>query len=614
MSFGLYGRRMIKSDETEVTVENVVAILNKALPYHWENRSEIQYLWYYYRGLQPILNREKQVRPEICNKIVENRANEIVSFKSGYLMGEPLQYVSRGNGDNLSDAINQLNEFVFAEEKPAKDKELADWFHICGTSFRMVLPDEGVDEDDDSPFEIYTLDPRNTFVVYNNGLGNKPILGVKYVVDDNGIVHYSCYSDHEYFEIVESHIIKVEPHILGDIPIIEYPLNIARIGAFELVIPLLDAINLTDSNRQDGVEQFIQALMLFHNVDISSDDYDKLREEGAIKFRDIDPQLKAEVSYLTSTLNQGETQTLVDHMYQTVLTICGMPNRNGGTSTSDTGSAVIMRDGWSAAEARAKDSELMFKKSERIFLKLILNICKTLKGMDLKVCNIEIRFTRRNYENILQKAQVLDLMLKNSKIHPRLAFEHCGLFVDSDLAYLHNGDTDTTKHHVVIVPDENMGSAQMNTTNVTTGGYVGSAMYKANLNAAKTKIKSAFSGHVLSHRVYLTNAVSNGAPSGGAWFDSEVELMTERMVYGCPVHSPMGDGQKDPWSAMHNYTVEKSQLPLFALNPAAIATRYDYWLRDVVTAASFALVRYYGLAHYDAASTSFGVRPAFCIC
>lgn len=271
--------------------------------------------------------------------------------------------------------------------------------------------------------------------MYNNGLGNKPLLGVKYVVDDNGIVHYSCYSDHEYFEIVESHIIKVEPHILGDIPIIEYPLNIARIGAFELVIPLLDAINLTDSNRQDGVEQFIQALMLFHNVDISSEDYEKLREEGAIKFRDIDPQLKAEVSYLTSTLNQGETQTLVDHMYQTVLTICGMPNRNGGTSTSDTGSAVIMRDGWSAAEARAKDSELMFKKSERIFLKLILNICKTLKGMDLKVCNIEIRFTRRNYENILQKAQVLDLMLKNSKIHPRLAFEHCGLFVDSDLAY-----------------------------------------------------------------------------------------------------------------------------------------------------------------------------------
>lgn len=431
----LNGRRMILTDETEVNIGNVVQILRKALPYHWKNRSEISYLWSYYKGRQPILNRVKEVRPEITNKIVENRANEIVSFKSGYLMGEPLQYVSRGNAENIADAINQLNEFVFAEEKPAKDKELADWFHICGTSFRMVLPDEMAGEDDESPFEIYTLDPRNTFVVYNNGLGNKPILGVKYVVDENGVVHYSCYSDHEYFEIVESKVVSYDTHILGEIPIIEYPLNMARIGAFELVIPLLDAINLTDSNRLDGVEQFIQSLMLFHNVDISSEDFDELRERGAIKFKDIDPQLKAEINYLVSNLNQGETQTLVDHMYQTVLTICGMPNRNGGSSTSDTGSAVIMRDGWSAAEARAKDSELMFKKSERIFLKVVLNICRTLADMDLKVCNVEIRFTRRNYENILQKAQVLDLMLKNNKIHPRLAFEHCGLFVDSDLAY-----------------------------------------------------------------------------------------------------------------------------------------------------------------------------------
>lgn len=430
----LHGRRMIKTDESEVTLDNVVSILRKALPFHWKNRSEINYLWHYYKGRQPILNRVKLVRPEIANKIVENRADEIVSFKSGYLMGEPLQYVTRGNAEGTADAINQLNEFVFAEEKPAKDKELADWFHICGTSFRMVLPDED-GEEDDSPFEIYTLDPRNTFVVYHNGLGNKPILGVKYVIDEKGVITYSCYSKDFYFEIVESKVVKVEPHILGDIPIIEYPLNLARIGAFELVIPLLDAINLTDSNRIDGVEQFIQALLLFHNVDISSEDYQKLREEGAIKFKDIDPQLKAEVAYLTNSLNQGETQTLVDHMYQTVLTICGMPNRNGGSSTSDTGSAVIMRDGWSDAEARAKNSELMFKKSERRFLKLVLNICRTLVGVDLKVHNIEIRFTRRNYENILQKAQVLDLLLKNPKVHPRLAFEHCGLFVDSDLAY-----------------------------------------------------------------------------------------------------------------------------------------------------------------------------------
>lgn len=430
----LNGRRVIKSDETEVTINNVVAILNHALNTHWKNRSEIKYLWKYYRGIQPILTREKEVRPEINNKIVENRANEIVSFKSGYLMGEPLQYVARGDSKDIADAINQLNDYVFAEEKAAKDKELADWFHICGTAFRMVLPDP-LEEEDDSPFEVYTLDPRNTFVVYENNLGNKPLLGVKYVINEMGVVTYSCYSKTEYFEISDNKVIKHQGHSLGDIPIIEYPLNIARLGAFELVIPLLDAINTIDSNRIDGVEQFVQALMLFHNVDITDEDFQSLREQGAIKYRDIDQNMKAEVDYLISSLNQTETQTLKDDLYQTVLTICGMPNRNGGLSTSDTGSAVIMRDGWSAAEARAKDSELMFKKSERLFLKLVLNICKTLKGMDLKVHNVEIRFTRRNYENILQKAQVLTMMLGNEKIHPQLAFSHSGMFVDSELAY-----------------------------------------------------------------------------------------------------------------------------------------------------------------------------------
>ena len=431
----LYGRHMIKVDETEVTPGNVVAILNKALPWHMKNRLDINYLWWYYRGFQPILSRVKEVRPEINNRVVENLANQIVSFKSGYLMGEPLQYVLKGQGENLTDAINKLNEYSLAEGKPAKDKKLADWFHICGTAYRMVLPD--VDGDmDDCPFEIYTLDPRNVFVVYNNGLGNKPILGVKYVVNEQGVTTYSCYSKDEYYEIVDNRITKRQRHILGGIPIIEYPLNIARIGAFELVIGLLDAINLTQSNQIDGVEQFIQALMLFHNVDISSEDFGKLREQGAIKFRDIDPQMRAEVDYLVSSLNQNETQTLVDSMNNTVLTICGMPNRQmSASSTSDNVGSVIMRDGWSDAEARAKDAELMFKESEQEFLKIVLNICKTLTGMDLKVHNIEVRFTRRNYENITQKAQVLNLLLKNPKVHPQLAFAHSGLFADSELAY-----------------------------------------------------------------------------------------------------------------------------------------------------------------------------------
>ena len=433
---GCFGRKKIFTDVTEVTRDNVLDVLRKALITHWSNKADMEYLYAYYKGRQPILSRKKEVRPEIQNNVVENRANEIVSFKVGYLMGEPIQYVSRSDDKMVADKITTLNGYCLSEDKAAKDKELADWFHICGTAYRMVLPDRVFEkESDEAPFEIYTLDPRFAFVVYANSIGEPPVMGVKYIQRSDGVVVYSIYTKDRYFEIEnQSMIVREEAQSLG-IPIIEYPANNARLGAFEIVLPLLDAINTVDSNRLDGVEQFVQALMLFHNVDISGDDFSKLRDEGAIKYKDIDPQYKAEIKYLTSELNQSQTQTLVDHLYNTVLTICGMPNRNGGSSTSDTGSAVIMRDGWSAAEARAKDSELMFKLSEKEFLKLVLHICSDLSDLELKLSNVEVRFTRRNYENIAQKATVLTTMLSNPKIAPVLAFTHCGMFSDPQLAY-----------------------------------------------------------------------------------------------------------------------------------------------------------------------------------
>lgn len=431
----LHGRRVIKTDVWDITANNVVAVLQKALPYHWRNKSDIEYLYAAYKGRQKILSRVKQVRPEICNKIVENRFAEIVNFKVGYLVGEPLQYVGRGNDERILESITKLNDFMTEQNKDAEDAELAEWFHVAGTGYRMVLPVNRPTEPDESPFEIYTLDPRFAFVVYFSGLGERPVMGVKYVTLEDGRTVYDCYTKDCMFEVIGGSVVRAEPHMLGDIPIIEYPMNKARIGAAELVLPLLDAINMVDSNRVDGVEQFIQSLMRFHNVDISSDDFVKLREDGAIKYKDIEPQMKAEVDYITNELKQGETQVLVDHLYQVVLTICGMPNRNGGSSTSDTGSAVIMRDGWSAAESQARNSERMWRKPEKAFLRVVLNICNTLSDMDLRVSNIEIRFTRRNYENILEKSQVLLGMLGNEKIAPRLAFVHSGMFSDPELAY-----------------------------------------------------------------------------------------------------------------------------------------------------------------------------------
>lgn len=433
----MFGRSEIVSDAKEITRDNIIEQLNVALVTHIKNQGEIQYLYDYYRGKQFILEREKKVRPEIMNLIVENRANEIVSFKTGYLMGEPVQYVGRTESPEIAPKINKLNEYVFAEDMASKNKELADWMHIGGIGYRIVLPDVALTqrEKDESPFEIYTGDPRTTFVVKTNNLARDPLFAVLINNKVDGSTRYYVYTKTRYYEI-ESNTIWVDaPNPLGEIPVIEYPANTARLGAFEIVLPLLDALNSVDSNALDDIEQTVQAILILRNVDLSSEEYGKLLEEGALKVTDADPTMPAEVKYITAKLGVNETKMEADRIYESILTICGMPNRNGGSSTSDTGAAVIMRDGWSSAEARAKDTEAMFKKSEKQALKLMLKIIRTADELDLRLADIDIRFTRRNYENTKEKAEVLTMMLNNEKISPLLAFTHCGMFSDPQVAY-----------------------------------------------------------------------------------------------------------------------------------------------------------------------------------
>lgn len=428
----LFGRTKILLDYDFIDASNIEEALGKVLNVHLKNAAEIEYLWRYYKGDQPILNRTKNVRPEINNKIVVNIANEIVSFKVGYQVGEPVMYVSKKNDQSVMDALLKLNDFMFSEDKAAQDQEVVEWQIVCGTAYRMVLPDS-TGEEDESPFEMYTLDPRNTFVAYSTGLGNKPILaGTRY--KRNGHEEWTLYTDSFYFVFRDGKLAKYDRHAYWMIPIFEYPANHARLGAFEIVLPLLDEMNNINSNRMDGIEQEVQAFIKFINCDIDENQFKALKEMGAIKVKSVQGQT-ADVDVVKSELNQDQTQTLVNDIYQRILTICGMPNRNGGTSTSDTGNAVIFRDGWETAESRAKDFEHMFKRSEKQMLRMVLRIISELAGVELKLSDIDMKFTRRNYENIQSKAQVLTTMLGNPKIHPRLAFEHCGMFSDAESAF-----------------------------------------------------------------------------------------------------------------------------------------------------------------------------------
>lgn len=419
------GRKKIYTDYTDLNDSNVMEFLNEVITFHHTNVSQIGYLYRYYRGVQPVLDRTKTVRPEICNKIVENRAQEIVNFNTGYIGGEPIQYISRSEKD-ISKKINLLNSMMECESKASKDKELIEWDMICGTAFKMALPDEM------GGFKIYVPDPRRTFVVYSSTIGEEPFAGVFVTKKRDGTNIYDIYTKNHYFMVDDQKLVKSQPHIMGMVPIIEYPANKARMGSFEAVLPLLDAINALDSNRLDGVEQFIQSLLILYNCQLPDGaTATTIRENGIIELKQIG-DAKADIKELVEQLNQTETQTLKDDLYQSILTIVGMPAQGGANmSDSSNNGAVMLRNGWQGAETRAKAYELSFKKSEREFLKLIMALVPSI-GLDVK--DIDYKFTRRAYEDLLAKAQVLTTMLGTNKIHPSLAFNACGLFIDPEEA------------------------------------------------------------------------------------------------------------------------------------------------------------------------------------
>lgn len=440
----LFGRLDIYATSDVITPENVVSELNTALPFHVRNLLQEDFLYWYRRNLQPILNRQKEVRPEIMNIVQENHADEIVAFKNGYFLTQPAFYVSRTEA--AQGKVDRLNEFLYRSFKQEADNELADWFHTVGKAVLYVEPDR--DNDPEVPVHAYALDPRSAFVVYSLRPGNEPVMGVNMVVVDN-VAKFDVYTKDAVYHLnggvtgnmlttqVNSDFLatavsveSVEPNALGLIPIIEYRYNSINMGAFESVVPLLDAINNVVSNRVDGVEQFIQSLAVATNCEFpEGTTANDIQKAGMIVLKSIGEN-KADFKILSEQLDQEQTQVLVDHLYDNVLRICAMPSTTkGGTSTSDTGAAVLARDGWYQADAAARNTEDLFKKANRQFDRIMVEILRRRGLLDISLSDFQLNFVRNETANVQSKAQAFNTLMA-SGLEPELAAAKSGISND----------------------------------------------------------------------------------------------------------------------------------------------------------------------------------------
>lgn len=438
--YNLFGRTDIFTsyEESSLNKDTISQIIQDSITTHRINVTQISYLYDYYKGKQPILEKTKTVRPNINNIVVENNAFEIIEFKKGYVFGEPIQYVSKN--DSSSEEITSLNDYMSYEDKASKDQELAEWLYICGVGYRLVLPDDKNDEDE-CPFEIHNLNPMNTFVVKSNKIGNKPILGVTYVditAGDKTFTKYYCYTKNAYFEFVSEgsngriDFVTEKPYYVGIMPIFEYALNTAKIGLLEVVISILDTLNKINSNEMDDIEQFVNSLLVFKNQNVTAESLNALLEQGAVLLQTSDPARPADLTNINQKLSSADIKVYYDRLYNNALTICGVPRMNDKPSGGDTGQARLLGEGWTMADERAKQDELYFKRTERRVIDLILKICKMTqsKVKSLKSSGLDIKFTRNKSDNMLVKAQTL-LYMKQAQVAPEIGFNVCGLFSDS---------------------------------------------------------------------------------------------------------------------------------------------------------------------------------------
>lgn len=436
----LTGRRPIETSETEINLENVLkVVMGKAEPIHLLNKNEIRFLHNYYLGSQPVLLRTKEYHAEITNRIVENHANECVGFYTGYMSGTPCSYVRSETATGDGEEIARLSNALQYEGKDALDRRLWQWMLECGQGYRIVLPDKGYNGNypDETPLLVDVPDPDMAYVIYNSGIGHKPIANVLHIPRNyqNDLNDLICvYTPNQYFEIDNGKVTKSENHSLGMLPMVEYKLNPERMGLFEPAIPVLDAINDLESNRLDGVAQFIQSIMVFTNCLVDEDALNKVKELGAMCLKST-AGLPASVSQIANELDQQQSQTLLDSMLNVYRSLTAMPSATGSeNATSDNVGAVIVRNGWNHTEARAQQYENMFKFSERQSLSVMLKILRDTAGSKLMASDVEIRLPRRQYDNLQSKVQVFTQML-GSSADPHLAFEISHLYTDPEAAY-----------------------------------------------------------------------------------------------------------------------------------------------------------------------------------
>lgn len=431
-----------------INSKNIIDALNLALKVHYENARNIRYLLDYHNGAQNILYREKDVRPDVDNKVVVNYASTFTRDIIGYTYGKSMQYVARRSDEDgtIKEEVRLLNDYAEMNDKSASDQEKATNASIYGISHRAVFPRKNA-SDDEAPYYYINLDSENTFVAYSSQLDREPVFACTYTksygLNESNYVLFTVYTADNVFvykvpfagvdydsyissTVTEDHLVKGFPkkNPLGMIPIIECENNQFRMGHWETAITLMDAINKVASDSVNDVEQFVNAILVAINAEFSKEQMDNVRE---YKYAEVKSGqgLNADLKYIQAQLDGSSVEQLRQYLEDCLRAVVGIPDRKTrGGGGGDTGDAVKLRDGWADMEVVARTTETFNKKSEKKELKIILKILKDLKKIKkTSMINVDIKYPRNKTDNLNSKVTAYAALLNTQTVAPNDALD-----------------------------------------------------------------------------------------------------------------------------------------------------------------------------------------------
>lgn len=450
------GRIKIYTDVKKITSDNVIDVLSRAMIKHEQNRTQIRYLINFEKGDQPLM-REKKVRKDIDIKSISNLAHQITEFWLGYFWGNHMAFVQKSdkhpknsNPTDNDSAITLLNEMYDAEDMESKDQLLAYYLEVCGTCCQLIDIKRNPD-DEDAVFDLVTLNPLYSFVVYSSDAYERPMMGVSYSEDEDGSRIFTCVTDDAIYEIrdmveivngakknegMKLNELEIPINPFGRVNIVEFERATDRTGVFERQLDELNALNILESDLCNDVAQTTQANWWGNDIELDKDDDGKVKGPQAGQW------------ILTKTNGQGKQPNIkglvlnydyagvlsnIQAKHDGILERTFTPKQTEQSGGSTTG-ATSLSSGWTATEAVAcKQAAIIkrgFKERNRLALIAIKKSPNTEPDsplLDLKNSDIEIRPIRQKSYDMATKINSLATMVQNF-VHPRVAMEAIDFF------------------------------------------------------------------------------------------------------------------------------------------------------------------------------------------